>query len=309
MVSLSLMARLVEAVRPQARLVLVGDPGQLTSIRRARCSATSSDPRRTRRASSCSTGVHRFGGAIATLAEAIRRGDADATIDALYGTPDEVTWLLVNPIARRARPGPRRRRRRRPGRDRGRPQRRRAQRARGLASFRVLCAHRRGPYGVETWTDRIEAGSRRGRGLRRRGPVVVGRPLLVTENDYGLRLCNGDTGVVVATAQGRVSAAFERRGEVIEFSPSRLSAVDRRLRDDRPEPGLAVRRCRGPAARPDVAHPHARAAYTAVTRARERLILAGTEEAVRAAMSRPVARASGLRWRLWEATPGTDSSG
>ena len=32
MVSLSLMARLVEAVRPQARLVLVGDPGQLTSI-------------------------------------------------------------------------------------------------------------------------------------------------------------------------------------------------------------------------------------------------------------------------------------
>src|SRR6195952_2321553 len=32
MVSLSLMARLVEAVRPQSRLVLVGDPGQLTSI-------------------------------------------------------------------------------------------------------------------------------------------------------------------------------------------------------------------------------------------------------------------------------------
>ena len=39
--------------------------------------------------------------------------------------------------------------------------------------------------------------------------------------------------------------------------------------------------------------------YTAVTRARERLILVGTEEAVRAAVSRPVARASGLRWRLW----------
>jgi exodeoxyribonuclease V alpha subunit len=39
--------------------------------------------------------------------------------------------------------------------------------------------------------------------------------------------------------------------------------------------------------------------YTAVTRARERLILVGTEEAVRAAVARPVARASGLRWRLW----------
>jgi exodeoxyribonuclease V alpha subunit len=39
--------------------------------------------------------------------------------------------------------------------------------------------------------------------------------------------------------------------------------------------------------------------YTAVTRAREHLILAGTEEAVRAAVDRPIARASGLRDRLW----------
>ena len=43
MVSLSLMARLVEAVRPDARLILVGDPGQLTSIEAGRC------PRRHRR--------------------------------------------------------------------------------------------------------------------------------------------------------------------------------------------------------------------------------------------------------------------
>ena len=48
----------------------------------------------------------------------------------------------------------------------------------------------------------------------------------MTENDYGLRLYNGDTGVVIATESGRVSAAFERRGEVVEFSPSRLAAVD-----------------------------------------------------------------------------------
>jgi exodeoxyribonuclease V alpha subunit len=36
-----------------------------------------------------------------------------------------------------------------------------------------------------------------------------------------------------------------------------------------------------------------------VTRARRRVILAGTEEAVRRAVERPVARASGLRARLW----------
>jgi exodeoxyribonuclease V alpha subunit len=36
-----------------------------------------------------------------------------------------------------------------------------------------------------------------------------------------------------------------------------------------------------------------------VTRARRRLILVGTEGTVRAAVRRPVARASGLRERLW----------
>jgi exodeoxyribonuclease V alpha subunit len=39
--------------------------------------------------------------------------------------------------------------------------------------------------------------------------------------------------------------------------------------------------------------------YTAVTRAQQRLVLAGSEEAVRTAVGRPVARASGLRRRLW----------
>jgi exodeoxyribonuclease V alpha subunit len=39
--------------------------------------------------------------------------------------------------------------------------------------------------------------------------------------------------------------------------------------------------------------------YTAVTRARSRLMLVGTEESIRAAVDRPIARASGLRQRLW----------
>jgi exodeoxyribonuclease V alpha subunit len=40
--------------------------------------------------------------------------------------------------------------------------------------------------------------------------------------------------------------------------------------------------------------------YTAVTRARRRLIVTGTEDAIRVAVERPVARASGLRRRLWQ---------
>lgn len=46
--------------------------------------------------------------------------------------------------------------------------------------------------------------------------------------------------------------------------------------------------------------------YTAVTRPRRRLILTGSPESVRAAVDRPVARASGLRHRLWAEEPSSD---
>ncbi len=42
--------------------------------------------------------------------------------------------------------------------------------------------------------------------------------------------------------------------------------------------------------------------YTAVTRARESMLVCGTEAAVRAALERPVAHASGLADRLWKPT-------
>src|SRR6202021_2896793 len=63
-------------------------------------------------------------------------------------------------------------------------------------------------------------------GFANEGIWYVGRPLLVTENDYSLKLFNGDTGVVVARGPGRVVAAFERGGEVVEVSPTRLASVD-----------------------------------------------------------------------------------
>ena len=75
MVSLSLMARLIEALRSDARLVLVGDPGQLASIEAGAVLGDIVGPaargdgadaaRRRRRSSVPRTGSHRFGGGIA----------------------------------------------------------------------------------------------------------------------------------------------------------------------------------------------------------------------------------------------------
>ncbi len=167
-----------------------------------------------------------------------------------------------------------------------------------LGGFRLLCAHRRGEHGVATWTAQVEAWLAAEIGT---GPWYPGRPLLVTENDYGLRLFNGDMGVVVAAGPDRVRAVFERGGEAHEVIPGRLEGVETAY-------AMTVHKSQGSqfgTAAVVLPPPASRILtrellYTAVTRAREELILAGTEAAVRAAVARPAARASGLRRQLWD---------
>ena len=172
-----------------------------------------------------------------------------------------------------------------------------------LSEFRVLCAHRRGPHGVATWTAEIErwlASAIDGFDPAERD--YVGRPLLITHNDYELGLYNGDTGVIVQAGGGRLDAVFERGGELVAFTPTRLAAVETVY-------AMTIHKSQGSqfdTAAVLLPDPGSRILtrellYTAVTRARERLILVGTEEMVRAAVARPVARASGLRERLWGA--------
>ena len=338
MVSLSLMAKLVEAVRAGARLVLVGDPEQLASVeagavlgdivgpateglrlrppaRTALAAASGHAVPATEPPAGTTVGdgivvlrrVHRFGGGIAELAETVRRGDPDAAVGVLRERRDDVRWLDVDlaeagaatvlaPVRAAAVAA-------------GRHVTEMAQagdaRAAldGLAAMRVLCAHRRGPYGVATWMARVEGWLAAAMGgFAGDGDWYPGRPLLVTENDYGLPLYNGDTGVVVAAGAGRVTAVFERRGELVEVSPSRLGSVET-------VHAMTVHKSQGsqfaavavllPAADSPILTREL--LYTAVTRATQRVTLAGTEAAVRAAVARPIARASGLREALWGA--------
>jgi exodeoxyribonuclease V alpha subunit len=244
--------------------------------------------------------VYRYGAGIDALASAVRAGDGDGAIAALRAGHDDLRWIVVDagePGALGALA---------PVREGALASARavmaaaRAGDAPGaiaaLATFRVLCAHRRGPHGVDVWTARIESWLADELG---RGRWYPGRPLLVTENDYGLRLYNGDTGVVVVTGAGKVAAAFERRGEPVMFAPSRLSAIETVY-------AMTVHKSQGSqfgTAAVLLPPPNSQILtrelfYTAVTRAREQLILAATEATIRAAIARPVARASGLGRRL-----------
>ena len=191
MVSLSLMARLVEAVRRDARLVLLGDPGQLTSVEAGAVLGDIVGPaadtlRMSEGARSRLSGVvghdvaaedppegvvlgdgivvldrvRRYGGGIAAVAEAIRRGDGDATIAALEAGAEDVQWIAEDVAA--------------PGdpaaldvvregavqAGRAVNEAARAGDARAALEaqgrFRILCAHRRGDHGVSTWNTRVE---------------------------------------------------------------------------------------------------------------------------------------------------------
>jgi exodeoxyribonuclease V alpha subunit len=306
MVSLSLMARLIEALRSGARLILVGDPAQLASIEAGAVLGDIVGPARAD--ATAGEGIvvldrmHRFGGGIAALATAIRAGDGDGVMALLRGGLADVTWLDVDvaqddvpaavttPALAAAATTLR-------AAAAGRPR----EALDALSAFRILCAHRRGPYGVSTWTARMESWlAAEFESFDPEDRWYVGRPLLVNENDYELRLNNGDTGVVVRGAQGRVACAFARGGETIEYSPSRLGAVDTLY-------AMTIHKSQGSqfdAAAVLLPEPGSRILtrellYTAATRARYRLILAGTEDTIRAAVARPVARASGLGRRLW----------
>ena len=339
MVSLSQMARLVEAVRPDARLVLVGDPQQLASVeagavlgdivgpaadrllmrpppvppwpRPPACRSTTSRRSRRPRPPRSATASSSSGGSTASAAGSPpwpRRsaaGDADATIAALSAGNDDVsldpvdlaepTAAALGPVREAAVAAGVGHRRSRPGRRRPR---RRSRRWPGSGCCAPTgggrTAWRRGARRSRRWLAAAVPGFAAG------GAWYVGRPLLVTENDYTLGLYNGDTGVVVAAGGDRRAAVFERRGELLEFSPARLSAVET-------VHAMTVHKSQGSqfdtvaVLLPDPDSPilTRELLYTAVTRARRRLLLAGTEEAIRAAVTRPVARSSGLRRWLW----------
>jgi exodeoxyribonuclease V alpha subunit len=313
MVSLSLMARLIEALRTGARLVLVGDPGQLASIEAGAVlgdivGGDGGDARGPGAGGPSRAGIvvldrgHRFGGTIAPLAAAIREGDGDSVMELLRSGAEDVTWIdaeagqpeppvavrtealaAAGAVAEAARIGAA------------------PEAVRALGTCRILCAHRRGPSGVASWNVRAEGWLEDAvAGFSTAERWYVGRPLLVTENDRELGLANGDTGVIVQVGEGRVMAAFERGGELVLHPPSRLGAVDTVY-------AMTIHKSQGSqfaVAAVLLPEPGSRILtrellYTAATRAQRRLILVGPEETIRAAVERRVARASGLAARLW----------
>lgn len=333
MVDLALMAKLVRAVRPDARLLLLGDKDQLASVEAgailgdlyAAASPDFSEPfaarvrkltgealpvARDSAASGLKDGMvellytHRFAddGGIAELARAVNAGASARALEIL-GRGGSVELCPIadrDELKRRLAPllgaklG-------------GLAELAPAERLARLDGFRILAAHRRGPFGVETLNDWAEKSlAPRARGSVQSG-FYDGRPLLVTANDYQVELFNGDVGVIAPSEQrqGAPLAAWFRGGPggLRQLSPACLPQHETAFT-------LSVHKSQGSEfdeiafVLPDRPSPilTRELVYTAVTRARRKVTVFGSEAVLRAAIEVAVERASGLKDRLSGAT-------
>ncbi|MGW4480950.1 exodeoxyribonuclease V subunit alpha [Rhodococcus triatomae] len=319
MVSLTLMCQLLEALRPQARLILVGDPNQLASVDAGAVLADIVDRPVTVAANPVLDRVvgadldgwgdderdrlrggivrltrgWRFDRDIGALADAVRDADEDRVVELLRAGGDQIEFLAPDDVdglrreivdtavavADAAEAGD-------------------VYTALELSErHRLLCAHRDGPYGV-SWWERASLewiGEAVGHRLDP-DAFSAGRPLLVTANDYDARIYNGDTGVVVRRGDGELVAAFARGAEPLLLHPSRLSSTQSVY-------AMTIHRSQGSQyGTVSVVLPDERSSlltrellYTAITRAKDKVRIIGTEDAVREGVRRKVRRASGLR--------------
>ncbi|NLG46339.1 exodeoxyribonuclease V subunit alpha [Gordonia sp. (in: high G+C Gram-positive bacteria)] len=330
MLPVTMMCRLLESLRSDTRLILVGDPHQLVSVEAGAVLAdlVDRDPSTDDAAElpqafvdvtdletadfeapelvALARGVitlrrgHRYGDSIGEVAEAVNAGDADRVLELIgEGSNTDHPVRLIEPES--------------------------AEEVRGeavgwagalrsaalagdaraavtsLRGHRVLCAHRDGPYGVAGWSRRVIgwitddlAGPPAG------GGWYAGEPLLVTANDRAQGVYNGDSGVVIRDGDG-LAAVFERGHEIKQLHPSQLA-------DAVPVYAMTIHRSQGSQfgsvtvvlPPPDAELLTRELLYTAITRAEREVNVIGTPAALRAAVGRRVARASGLRTNLVE---------
>ena len=176
--------------------------------------------------------------------------------------------------------------------------------------FRVLCAVRGGSYGVSALNKAVEDLLAAQYLISPASVWYCGRPVMVSVNDYALRLFNGDVGIALPDPeQPGVLAVFfpAEEGGVRKISPLRLpphetvfamtvhksqgSEFDRILLVLPPTDSLILTR---------------EILYTGITRARESVEIWCGEELLAAAVTRRIERRSGLRNALWGASDAQD---
>ncbi|HEX7603175.1 MAG TPA: exodeoxyribonuclease V subunit alpha, partial [Polyangiaceae bacterium] len=335
MVDLSLMTRLVEALPPHARLILLGDRNQLASVETGAilgdiCGPASApgfsrpfaqhvtklvgkDELTLQPDAPPAVGIgdcivqlrkswrYAESSGISALAHAIHDGDAARACALLEAGkhPDVVLRPGLEANALGAALSEHAVERYRAYLEKDEP----AACFEALNAFRILCAHRTGPFGVETLNEQLEAALADANLLEPEGRFYLRRPILITQNDYQVGLFNGDVGVVLPAADDPRSLRVwfvDAEGKQRALAPSRLPPHETVF-------AMTVHKAQGSEfdevaiVLPDTATQvlTRELLYTAITRPRKRVTIYGDLAVIAEAIKRPVERASGLRERLW----------
>jgi exodeoxyribonuclease V alpha subunit len=177
--------------------------------------------------------------------------------------------------------------------------------------FRILCATRSGPYGVEAINELVEERLAKAGLVHPEGRWYAGEPVMITSNDYNIGLFNGDVGLILADPEsgGELRAYFPSgAGTMRRVLPLRLPAHERAF-------AMTIHKSQGSEfdrvlmILPDRDAPllTRELIYTGITRAKRSVELLGTAELFQSAVKRRIVRRSGLRERLWPELPGTAS--
>jgi len=326
MIDLALMTKLVQAVRPEARLILLGDKDQLASVEagsvlgdicRSADSLAFGSLRRQQLAQITGTNLddlplasqplddhvitlqvsHRFAASsgIGQVASAVRAGQSERALQLL--ADPSYTDLSLQPLPSRwqtlqaelyqaylpylSAPTA-------------------ADALQKLDSFMLLCALRRGPYGVEQLNREVEQALLAQKALHNLQTWYHLRPVLITANDYVHQLFNGDIGVVW-NPQGHSPRIWFHRadGSIRDFAPTQLGAHQSAW-------ALTVHKSQGSEfdrvwlILPPEPHPllTRELVYTGLTRARQAVSIYGDSAVLGQGIASSVMRDSGLQARL-----------
>jgi exodeoxyribonuclease V alpha subunit len=307
MVSLTMMSKLFAALPDRARVILLGDRDQLSSVEPGAVlgdiAKAASEPGPLHGSLVVLEKNYRFGNEsnIFALCNAVRDGQVDRALQILNSgeRPDVIAGRTPSPsqVTERLRqrviagysaylraPDP-------------------AQALQEFKKFRVLCALRAGPCGVENLNRTIEKILREERLIAGEQKTYPGMPILITQNDYQLRLYNGDIGILLPDqAAGSLLAWFiGEDGGIRRLPPARLPGYE-------PAFVMTVHKSQGSEfdnvllILPDKESPvlTRELVYTGLTRARSRVEVWFQEPVLRAALARKIQRGSGLQDRLSE---------
>lgn len=306
MVDLALMSKLVEALKPTCRLILLGDKNQLSSVESGSVLGDicfEPDPAESAKKSPLSGTIvnlvksYRFdeNSAIGRLSSLINEGEGEKSLALLGQSPPDLCWKQIPPRANirhhleetflqvyHSYFGTTS-----------------AEKAfQKVSQFGVLCALRSGPYGAVAINRLLEGLLMDAKLIAPDRTWYTGRPIMITRNDYKQQLFNGDIGITLPDSEdeNRLKIFFNTgEKQYRKIIPARLTEHETAF-------AMTIHKSQGSEfnkvliilSDQDVPVLSRELVYTGISRAREAIEIWGDEKVFLRAVSRRTERSSGL---------------